>query len=99
MFPYIPYSSYRYHLVGRVLKPMPNHFSAISRPPGLDLILSHDGLKRRGFVQADIPSDMDAAFDCGVAPRDAVYVLEAGATAQESIYRGRAKILEVLFQF
>jgi len=96
----IPYSSYRYHLVGRVLKPTPDHFSAISRLPGLDFILSHDGLKRRGFVQADIPSDMDAAFGCGAAPsRDAVYVLEAGAAAQESIYRGRAEILEALFQF
>ena len=26
-------------------------------------------------------------------------VLEAGAAAQESIYRGRAEILEALFQF
>jgi len=96
----IPYSSYRYHLIGRVLKPTPDHFSAISRLPGLDFILSHDGLRRRGFVEADFPSDMDAAFGCGAAPsRDAVYVLEAGAKAQESIYRGRTEILEALFQF
>ena len=96
----IPYTSYRYHLVGRVLKPTPDHFSAISRLPGLDFIFSHDGLERRGFVQANIPSNMDVAFGCGAAPsRDAVYVLEGGAAAQESIYRGRTEILEALFQF
>ena len=96
----IPYTSYRYHLVGRVLKLTPDHFSAISRLPGLDFIFSHDGLERHGFMQANIPSDIDVAFGCGAAlSQDAVYVLEGGAAAQESIYRGRTEILEALFQF